>query len=78
EVVDQRNPELLVFNFHVSPRAPLESTITIQGTLDIVLNNTILIDQNNTTETTTFKIRMQDRAGNWSDAVETAEITILK
>ena len=78
EIIDQRDPEILIFSFHVSPRAPLDSEITIQGTLDVVLNNTILLDQNNESETTTFQIRIKDRAENWSNTVESESITILK
>lgn len=52
--------------------------IKITGELNIVLNYTILIDENNNSETTTFKIRIKDRAGNWSNEVETGVITVLE
>ena len=43
---------------------------------DIILGNTILLNDNNESETTTFSIRVKDRAGNWSNSVETEEIMI--
>lgn len=78
EVIDTRDAENLIFKYHLSPRAPLDAEITITGTLEIVLQNTILLDENNAQETTTFKIKIKDRAGNWSNEVETELITILQ
>lgn len=76
EVVDTRDAENLIFKYHLSPRAPLDAEISITGTLEIVLQNTILLADNNAQETTTFKIKIKDRAGNWSNEVETEVITI--
>ena len=78
ELIDQRDPSTLVFGFHLSPRGPEGSTIAIQGELDIVLTNTILLDDTNDSENTTFIIRIQDEAGNWSNEVESPVITINK
>jgi len=47
EVIDTRDPDVLKFEYHLSPRAPA-------------------------------KIRIKDRAGNWSNEVETEMITVLK
>ena len=78
ELRDTRDPDLFFFEYHVSPRAPQGANITIQGTLDIVLNHTILLDDDNQTEQTTFKIRLRDQANNWSNDLETGLITISK
>ena len=78
ELVDNRDPNLLIFGYHLSPRTPEGTMLTIQGELSIVLNNSILLDSNNDTEQTTFSIRVVDRAGNWSNSVETETITIQK
>jgi hypothetical protein len=78
EIVDQRDPALLIFNYHLQPLAPLGSEIAITGELNIVLDNTILLDDSNDTETTTFTIRLKDREGNWSNVLETETITIFK
>jgi hypothetical protein len=78
ELIDTRDPSVLKFDYHLSPRAPSGAEIKITGELNIVLNYTILIDENNNSETTTFKIRIKDRAGNWSYEVETGVITVLE
>lgn len=78
ELVDQRDAQTLVFRYHLQPLAPVGSVISITGELNIVLDHTILLDENNDTETTTFSIRLKDRAGNWSNTVETETITISK
>ncbi|MFK7806532.1 MAG: hypothetical protein AB8F74_01905 [Saprospiraceae bacterium] len=77
ELIDNRDPEFFIFTYHLSPRTPEGSDLTIQGELDIVLNNTILVDDALTSETTTFSIRLKDRAGNWSNVVETEEVEVL-
>ena len=78
ELVDMRDPSVLKFDYHLSPRAPSGAEIKITGELNVVLNHTIIIDENNNVETTTFKIRIKDRAGNWSNEVETGVITVSK
>ena len=78
ELIDNRDSEDLVFEYHLSPRTPSGTMISIQGELSIILNNTILLDENNTSEQTTFSIRIIDRAGNWSNTIETEIITIMK
>lgn len=78
ELIDTRDPDILKFDYHLSPRTPDDSEIKITGELNVVLNHTIIIDENNNSETTTFKIRIKDRAGNWSNEVETGVITVLK
>ena len=74
ELVDNRAN--LLFTYHLSPRAPAGAEISIQGTLDIILDNTIILDTMNTSETATFSIRIRDRAGNWSNTVTSEEITV--
>ncbi|MEM1319906.1 MAG: hypothetical protein AAGG75_06585 [Bacteroidota bacterium] len=78
ELVDNRDPDLLIFGYHLSPRTPEGTSLSIQGELSIVLNNSILLDDTNSSEQTTFSIRIQDRAGHWSNQVETATIIIEK
>lgn len=78
ELVDSRDAQLLVFGYHLSPRAPQGTAVAIEGSLDIVLNNTILLDQNNDSESTTFLIRVVDREGQWSNQVESPVVTINK
>ncbi len=77
-LVDNRDAELLIFDYHLSPRTPEGSELIIQGELTIVLANTILLDDSNDSETTTFSIRLTDRAGNESNVLETGTITVVK
>lgn len=78
ELIDNRNATEFVFGYHLSPRTPEGADLAIQGELDIVLNNSILLEDTNESETTTFSIRLKDRAGNWSNVLETGEVVIEK
>ncbi len=78
ELVDQRDPGLLIFLYHLSPRAPLNASIAIQGELDIVLDHTILLNAANNAETTTFTLRIRDRAGHWSNTAESGVVTVVE
>ena len=75
ELVDERDS--ILHAFHVPPQSQIEN-IYIRGTLEIHLENIILLDQSNAQETITFKARLKDRAGNWSNKVTTPTITIVK
>lgn len=75
EVIDNRNPSL-IFPFHLPPLSPSNSDIIIQGELNIVLRNLILLDASNQSETTTFSIRLRDQANNWSNTVTSDNVTI--
>jgi hypothetical protein len=78
EVVDNRDPANLVFGYHLSPRAPNGAILTVQGELSVVLKNVIILNSTATSETTTFSIRIKDRAQHWSNVVETETVTISK
>jgi len=45
--------------------------------LNVVLKHTILLNENNPDEQATFTLRLNDRTGNWSNTVETGNITML-
>lgn len=76
ELIDNRDPENLIFGYHLSPRAPAGSSLIVQGELQIVLNNVIILDNSASSETTTFDIRIKDRAQQWSNVVTSEEIRI--
>lgn len=78
ELVDNRDADNLIFNYHLSPRAPAGTEVAIQGNLDIVLGHTIILDDSNTSEQTTFSLRIKDAAGNWSNVVESPAVAIQK
>ncbi|HZG00571.1 MAG TPA: hypothetical protein VEY71_06185 [Chitinophagales bacterium] len=75
ELIDMRFP--LTMRYHLQPLAPEGSDLILTGLLPIVLDNTILQNQNATQENATFQIRLKDRAGNWSNAVATPAVTVL-
>jgi len=76
ELVDNRDPSNLVESFHIPPVTPAGTTIMIQGTLEVFLDRTAILNDDNSSETTTFSIRLRDRAGTWSNTVTTGTITI--
>jgi len=78
ELVDNRDPQNLIFGYHLSPRTPNGSELIVQGQLQLVLKNIILLNSANNNETTTFSIRIKDRAQNWSNMVETGSISIIR
>ncbi|MBL7811896.1 MAG: hypothetical protein JNL57_06695 [Bacteroidetes bacterium] len=63
--------------YYVAPLAPLTAKIHIKGTLALKLRNLFLLGTGNA-ETTVLRLRIKDRAGNWSNTVTTPEITIRK
>lgn len=75
-LVDNRVP--LTHSYHLPPFAPTGADLSVQGSLNVVLQNTILIDQNSSSETATFTLQLRDRAGNWSNEVSSPTITITQ
>jgi hypothetical protein len=78
-LIDSRNQ--ITYSYRIPQLAPdLEEnkSIAIQGTLNVVLKNTTLLDENLTEEKTIYSIYMIDRAGNKSNTVISEEITIVK
>lgn len=75
EVQDERlsKPDF----YYVSPLAPVDSKIRIKGQLVMKLRNVFLLGSGNL-ETTSFTIKIKDRAGNVSNPVKTPEITITR
>ncbi|HIA36744.1 MAG TPA: hypothetical protein EYM84_00435 [Flavobacteriales bacterium] len=61
--------------YHVSPLAPIESNVAIEGDLTIKINSLFLLG-NGSQELTSFTIKMVDRAGNWSEEITTPQVTI--
>ncbi|HLP18859.1 MAG TPA: hypothetical protein VK174_01085 [Chitinophagales bacterium] len=71
---DSRNN--VTYEFRISQLAPDEAKIIIKGQLKFHLPPQGFIDDNNTTETTTYSIYVKDRAGNQSNTVQTSTLTI--
>lgn len=75
-VTDSRNG--VQYNYRVKQLAPSDANIAIKGNLNVVLKNTALVDTNKTSESVTYSIFMNDRAGHASNTVTSSAITIVK
>ncbi len=74
-VKDSRLPQ--ADEYHIQPLSPPESTIQIEGELNIKLAGLFVLGTNNS-EKTSFKVKLKDRAGNFSNEITTSNITITK
>lgn len=63
--------------YHIQPLTPPNTTIQIEGELKINLAGLFVLGSDST-ETTSFKVKLKDRAGNWSNEVTTSSITVNK
>jgi hypothetical protein len=74
-VTDPRIP--LTESFFVPLLAPEGADISIQGELEVTLNNTILVNPDAASETVLFEIQLRDRSGNYSNVAIAPAITVL-
>lgn len=74
-ITDTRIP--LTESFFVPLLAPEGADIAIQGELEVVLNNTILVNPDATSETVEFEIQLRDRSGNYSNVLVVPAITVF-
>ena len=74
-ITDTRIP--LTESFFVPLLAPEGADIAIQGELEVVLNNTILVNPDATSETVEFEIQLRDRSGNYSNVLVAPVIKVL-
>jgi hypothetical protein len=63
--------------YYVPPMAPVGEKIRIKGQMTMNLRNVFLLGTGNM-ETTSFTVRIQDRAGNWSNPIKTPEVIITR
>ena len=63
--------------YHIQPLTPPSSKFQIEGELQINLAGLFVLGTG-TSETTTFTIKMRDRAGNWSNELISSSITVNK
>lgn len=68
-----KNPD----GYHVSPLAPKDSKISIDGELEIYLKNSFLLGTGDE-EPTSYELIMTDRSGNKSNAMITDQIRIVR
>lgn len=64
-------------SFFVGPLAPMDSSVPIEGVIDVEFPSLFLFG-NGASETTRFECRMVDRAGNESNLITTPSVVILK
>ena len=76
-ITDKRD-NTIIHEFHLQPLAPIGQSIAIQGVLKVTLENVILLSQLNSSESVQFEVKIKDRAGNFSNATTTSNITIIK
>ncbi len=62
--------------YHLQPLTPDLMPLSIEGTFVLELNPLFILG-NGTQETTSFTIQVRDRAGNWSNAVNTPVVRII-
>lgn len=62
--------------YHVPPVTPDLMELDVSGNLTIILNPLFLLG-NGEEEIASFTLQLRDRAGNWSNQVTTANITIV-
>jgi hypothetical protein len=75
-ITDTRNN--VITTFRINQLAPNGSNIIIKGNLEFNLSPQGFVDDNNTTETATYKIHVVDRAGNKSNEVNSTALVINK
>ncbi len=63
--------------YFVQPLAPPNSSIKIKGQIAVQVKNVFLLGTGNS-EITKFDIKLRDRAGHWSNSINTPDITINK
>ena len=63
--------------YHVAPLAPPGYELRIQGNLQIVLNSMFILG-NGDQELVSLTVKIKDRAGNWSNIINTPSIVIKK
>jgi hypothetical protein len=72
-ITDSRNE--VVSSFRVKQLAPDNSTIAIEGSLNVTISPLVITD-GSTSEIGTFSIYMVDRAGNKSNVIISSEFTV--
>lgn len=63
--------------YFVKPLSPPGSEIKIKGIISVQIKNTFLLGTGNS-ELTQFDIKLRDKAGNWSNSINTPNIKITK
>lgn len=74
-LADSRNN--VIYKFRIPQLAPDNSSIIIEGNLNVTLANTAIIDGSGS-QTFSYSIYVKDRAGNQSNTVTTSMVTVTQ
>ncbi len=74
-LTDSRNN--VIYKFRIPQLAPYNSKIIIEGNLNVTLVNTAIID-GSSSQTFAYSIYVKDRAGNQSNTITTAAVTVTQ
>lgn len=74
-ILDTRDS--ILYSYHIPPQSPVEN-VTITGVFLVEIDNVILLDQSNTSETIVFDVSIKDRADNYSKIVKSIPVTVNK
>lgn len=75
EITNFRNN--LIYNFRIRQLAPTDANIAIQGELEFIVPGVAMENTSLSSESTSFSIKITDRAGNVSNVVTSNSITVL-
>lgn len=75
EITNFRNN--LIYNFRIRQLAPTDANIAIQGELEFIVPGVAMENTSLSSESTSFSIKINDRAGNVSNVVTSNSITVL-
>ncbi len=74
-LADSRNN--VIYKFRIPQLAPDNSSIIIEGNLNVTLANTAIID-GSSSQTFSYSIYVKDRAGNQSNTITTSMVTVTQ
>lgn len=75
EITNFRNN--LTYNFRIRQLAPNNANVAIQGELEFIVSGLAMENPTSSSESTSFSIKITDRAGNVSNVVTSNSITVL-
>ena len=75
EITNFRNN--LTYNFRIRQLAPSNANVAIQGELEFIVSGVAMENTSLSSESTSFSIKITDRAGNASNVITSNSITVL-
>lgn len=63
--------------YHIPPLTPELQELDIEGSFSVTLDPLFILGSSEQ-ESTSFSIQIKDREGNWSNTIETPEVTIVE